>query len=467
MPRTQRIRDPIHDLIVFEQDDPLDQLAWELLETPEFQRLRGIKQLGVSEFVYPGATHSRFAHSVGVFCNARRLLKLIKREIAAKRVEGEFNEPRANIAVLAALLHDIGHGPFSHAFEVARKSIAEAKGIKKIQKHEGWSAEIIRNPNGSIFDILNRVAGRADAIADLLLAETPTDMYHAIVSSSFDADRLDYIQRDRYMSGIGLGVIDLTWLLDNVRVASIDVTPPSDEAAAPVYTHSFCLNYKGREAAEDFLLARYRLYTNVYLHKTTRGIEQVLTALFLAVNEKIAAGAVADIGLDPEHALVKFLSENGETLDNYLLMDDAVIWGAIDTLSRSKDKRISDLAVRLRTRRKPFALDIQTHFPEGAEGQRRARHRIEQQFKNKLGRDVFKDEVRLTVYGTVGADDEKAQKRLMIQLKGDKIKEITEFKDTAIAEDNLDRTFLRYYFLDESDFKAAIESMEDIAKGLR
>ena len=468
MSRTQRIRDPVHDLIVFEERDDLDQTAWELLGTPEFQRLRGIKQLGVSEFVYPGATHSRFAHSIGVFFNARRLLKLIRREIAAGRVEGEFDEARANIAVLAALLHDVGHGPFSHAFETARKAVAEGRGIKgPLKKHEAWSASIIENEDGNIFNILNRVPGRAKAIADLLLAETPTDMYHAIVSSSFDADRLDYIQRDRYMSGIGLGVIDLTWLLDNVRVASIDVTAPSNDAAVPVYTHSFCLGYKGREAAEDFLLARYRLYTNVYLHKTTRGMEQLLTALFRAVAEEVGKENYDALGMGMENPLAKFLSPKGETLPNYLQLDDAVVWGAIDALSRCKVPRISELALRLRTRQRPLALDIQTEFPESSENQRRARHRIEQQFRSKIGVSVFRDEARLTIYGTIGADDEKAQKRLMIQLRHKDLKEITEFKDTAIAANNLDRTFLRYYFLDESDFNAATDAMKDVGKGHR
>src|SRR5712691_9824932 len=105
--RTERIRDPVHDLIVFDEDDKLDQIGWSLIETPEFQRLRRIKQLGVTEFIYPGATHTRFLHSIGVFHNARILVTLISREIKLKRVKGKFNRSRAEIAVLAALLHDI------------------------------------------------------------------------------------------------------------------------------------------------------------------------------------------------------------------------------------------------------------------------------------------------------------------------------------------------------------------------
>jgi HD superfamily phosphohydrolase len=263
MPKTERIRDPIHEMIVFRAEEPLDMTAWSLIETPDVQRLRRIKQLGVSEFVYPSTTHTRFAHSIGVFNNARRLMSIIEREIDLGRVEGEFNPDRAKVAVLAALLHDIGHGPFSHAFEEARKSLAEERGDgkakAKIRKHEAFTADMIIDPKGEIGSILSDANVEPKEVAELIRAEAPADMYHAIVSSSFDADRLDYIQRDRYMSGVGTGAIDLEWLMDNVRVAEIDLSPPGEDGDA-IYRHSFCLLYKARDAAEDFLLARYRLY---------------------------------------------------------------------------------------------------------------------------------------------------------------------------------------------------------------
>ena len=109
---SKRVRDPVHGLIVFAADSAVDELAWRLLGTREMQRLRRIRQLGVSEFTFPGATHSRLSHSIGVFHCARQLVTIIKREIAS-----EFDQHQADIAVLAALLHDVGHGPFSHAFE--------------------------------------------------------------------------------------------------------------------------------------------------------------------------------------------------------------------------------------------------------------------------------------------------------------------------------------------------------------
>lgn len=464
MSKTERIRDPIHEMVVFRAEEPLDMIAWNLIETPDVQRLRRIKQLGVSEFVYPSTTHTRFAHSIGVFHNARRLLKIIEREIKLKRVEGEFNPDRAKVAVLAALLHDIGHGPFSHAFEEARKALAEEQGDgkakAKIRKHEFFTAQMIADPKGAIRSILTDAKVDADEVAELVQAETATDMYHAIVSSSFDADRLDYIERDRYMSGVGTGAIDLEWLMDNVRVAEIDVSP-ADEGNAAVYSHSFCLLYKARDAAEDFLLARYRLYTNVYFHKTTRGIEQLLSALFREI-ARLARIGTPVMGLSADNPILCFFAKDGETLDNYRLLDDVLVWGAIHSLALHGDGRIKDLAQRILRRERPACLDVQVEFPTDAERQRRLKHRLDQTFKNDMGATVFRDSAKLSLYGAIGADDSHAQKRLMIQLANRDLKEITDFSDATIAASDRERPFDRYYFLNDSDCVKAREAVEAI-----
>ncbi|MGX9429984.1 MULTISPECIES: HD domain-containing protein [Bradyrhizobium] len=198
---TKRIRDPIHGLIVFNLSDEIDRAAWELLDTPEFQRLRRVKQLGVSEFTFPGATHTRFAHCVGVFHVARRLMK-----VAISQIPVQQSTPhRMRVSLLAALLHDLGHGPFSHAFEEAEKS--RLRGTPGAYKsHEQWTAEIITNPAGQVRKILSKSFGAsmAEEVAELLKSE-PADLYAAVVSSSFDADRLDYLQRDKLMTGSGAG----------------------------------------------------------------------------------------------------------------------------------------------------------------------------------------------------------------------------------------------------------------------
>lgn len=465
-PKTERIRDPIHEMIVFRAEEPLDMTAWKLVETPDVQRLRRIKQLGVSEFVYPCTTHTQFAHSIGVFHNARRLLSIIKREIDLERVEGKFDPNRANVAVLAALLHDIGHGPFSHAFEEARKALAEERGDGKakarVRKHEFFTGEMIVDPKGAIAPILTEAGVNPKEVADLIQAETATDMYHAIVSSSFDADRLDYIERDRYMSGVGTGAIDLEWLMDNVRVAEIDVSP-ADEGETAIYSHSFCLLYKARDAAEDFLLARYRLYTNVYLHKTTRGMEQLLSALFREIARSAADGKSIK-GLASENPLLLFFGKDGETLDNYRLLDDVLVWGAIHSLALQGEGTCKDLARRILCRERPACLDVQVEFPVDGERQRRLKHRLDQTFKSEMSATVFSDSAKLSLYGAIGADDNYAQKRSMIQLANRDLKEITDFGDATIAASDRQRPFDRYYFLRDKDYERAREAV-DLIRG--
>jgi HD superfamily phosphohydrolase len=200
MPKLQRIRDPLHDLIEFGVSD-FESLMWRTLNAREFQRLRRIKQLGFCEMIYPGASHTRFAHSVGVFHTARQLSALLANRVA------EFKPDRANVAMAAALVHDIGHGPFSHAFEDALKGLDKGK-AKKQKRHELWTSEIIVGDT-ELGSILAEGGDqfRAD-VAELLANETPTDIYSAIVSSQFDADRLDYVRRDRMMSGAQHGGFD-------------------------------------------------------------------------------------------------------------------------------------------------------------------------------------------------------------------------------------------------------------------
>lgn len=376
--KTQRLRDPIHDLIVFDENSDVDRVAWRLLNEREFQRLRRVRQLGVSEFVYASATHTRFAHSVGVFHNARRLLQIIHREIDLHRVAGDYDEGRAKTCLMAALLHDIGHGPFSHAFEEARKSIAEHGGdsAAKIKKHEGFTADMIIAADSNIRDILAEIGVSADEVGELLRAENPIDMYHSIVSSSFDADRLDYLQRDRYMTGTGAGAIDIGWLMDNVRVAEIDVSPPEEGGNGEgIYIHGFCLSHKARDAAEDFLLSRYRLYSNVYFHKTTRGMEQLVSAFFRRIAEKLTEGrSVA--GLSEENVLCRFFSPGGDSLQNYRLLDDTVVLSAIQQVAWFGEDAESDIAKMFLSRTRPWCIDVQHEFPQQTEEQRKLKHQL-------------------------------------------------------------------------------------------
>ena len=448
--RTQRLRDSIHGLIVFEKNNDLDQLAWRLINTPEFQRLRRVKQLGVSEFVFPGAVHSRFAHSIGVFHVARGLVRIIDREATHAR---PFDCERAEVATISALLHDLGHGPFSHAFEGVQKSREVGK------RHEEWTAELIRNPDGSIRSLLEEYrAGTTEEVASLLAAEDPIDIYHAVVSSSFDADRLDYLRRDRLMTGTGAGAIDFDWLMEHVRVADIVIDAPDDDMQEDtIRVATFCLDLKALPAAEQFLLSRYTLHEQVYLHKTTRCIEAMIGELLrrIAKAAKDPNTASAETGLEESQVLLRFFAPGGETIENYLALDDSAITGSLEQMRRGGDPMVAELAARLHERRLYKTLDI-GRFGSDFGKQRQVARRIDKTFKEKITNgEVIKDEsASVGIYTPIGGDEDKMHKKLHI-LDARQPREITEVSKMVEALASK-RQFTRYYFADAADREIAI-----------
>jgi HD superfamily phosphohydrolase len=454
MPQPKRIRDPIHGLILFNREDEInpDDLAWNLIQQPEFQRLRRIKQLGISEFVYPGATHTRFAHSIGVYHNARRLMDVVRRSEG-----GRFDPKRARVVLSAALLHDLGHGPFSHAFEKARENLAHSRGIDAIESHEKLTAKLIMAGDGGIRHLLDGVDQTlAQDIAELIRADDPADIYHAVVSSSFDADRLDYLLRDRYMTGTGAGAIDCDWLIDNLATDHIRVGQDDD----PDHTiPTFSFKFKGREAAEDFLFARYRLYTQVYLHRVTRGFEQVITALVRRIGE-IGSDDPALIGLDIDHPLVRFLRPDGGALEDYRDLDDTVVWGAIERIRRGRDQMARDLAERLWLRKPLEVIDISTEFGDDPEKMACAHHRLADFVAQSLDKTVYKDEASYNLYTRTKGDTAKEHKKVRVRHPDSGVREITDFADTVIKDIlTTKRKMVRYYFLCQDEREAAERAM--------
>jgi HD domain len=196
--KKQRIRDPVHNLIEFRAEE-FENSLWRALETRPFQRLRRVKQLGFSDFVYPGAGHSRFAHSIGVFHTARQLMKVINDHLGQ-----HFELSKARVALAAALVHDLGHGPFSHAFE----DVGRRLGLK-MADHEHVSDLLIRQ--SEVSEALRPLgSGFANDVADLIKSSGPGNMYSAVVSSQFDADRLDYSSAEKIFSELLQRVIRLT-----------------------------------------------------------------------------------------------------------------------------------------------------------------------------------------------------------------------------------------------------------------
>lgn len=339
----QRIRDPLHNLIEFNPGE-FEHTMWKVIQTRPFQRLRRVKQLGLGELVYPGATHTRFAHSVGVFHTARILINRIKRLLG----EDEFRPNRAQRALAAALVHDVGHGPFSHAFEDVGKRLS-----LKMAKHEPVSDQIIRDSEITIaLDELGN--GFSADVAQIIGSRSPKDIYCAVVSSQFDADRLDYMQRDRLMCGTQHGAIDFDWLESNLEIGEVSFGVDDTRAGS---TTTFVLGPKAVYAAESYLLGLFQLYPTVYYHKATRGAEKIFSNLMVRVFTHAMNDSVAETGLPPNHPIIQF-GKNPTSIDAAQALDDFVFWGAIELMAGAEDTAISSLARRLRDRELFKSIEI-------------------------------------------------------------------------------------------------------------
>ena len=372
--KVQRVRDPVHNLIEFgatKATEELELILWDVIQTRPFQRLRRIKQLGFSELVFPGATHTRFAHSIGVFHTARLLLGAIERSMG--RAGSVYGANRAQYALAAALVHDVGHGMFSHAFEAVGKALK-----LPLAKHESVSDMLIRDSEitRALDDRLGN--GFANNVADLIAREQPRDVYDSVVTSQFDADRLDYMQRDRMMTGVHSGAVDVTWLLNNLEVAPIAVSVDDVQFRT---VETLVLGPKAYHVAESYVLALFHLYPNVYFHKATRGAEMVLRDLILRLFALHADGRIAASGLPANHPLVRFVLEPG-LLDRAQALDDTVLWGALPMIATAEDDtEIAWRARQLLDRKLLACFDIWDEAakmlaPEGREEPKKRSERI-------------------------------------------------------------------------------------------
>ena len=251
----------------------------------------------------------------------------------------------------AALVHDVGHGPFSHAFEAAGKK------FHRSQKHELWTVDIIRGDTkvGEALDGFK--SGFRDQVAQIIADKMPQDIYGSIVSSQFDADRLDYVRRDRFMAGVDHGEFDFSWLMANLEVDQIPLAIDDDQIGI---VPGLVLGRKAFQAAEAYVLGLFHLYFAVYFHKTTRSAEKMLTGLLLRVGELVQEGKAQDCGLSQHHPLLSFISSG--TVSDYLKLDDFVLWAAFREMLKAKDLVVGELARRL-LHRKPYkAIEISAHF---------------------------------------------------------------------------------------------------------
>lgn len=298
------MRDPIHGYIHVEY-----QVIWDCINAREFQRLRRIHQLGGTFEVYHTAEHSRFAHSLGVYEITRRMVN----EVSGLK---ELSEMDKVTVMVAALLHDLGHGPFSHAFE-AITPVA----------HEEYTRRVILE-NTQIHQILSGVSEDfPEKVASIINYTHPNDLLNQIVSGQLDADRMDYLLRDAYFTGTSYGNFDLERILRTMRVKNQKIV----------------MKESGIHSVEDYIMARYHMYWQVYYHPVTRSYEAILHALFQRMKDLAQTNPAV---LKDLKMFLPFL-KGEDTMQDHFRMDESAALYGFTLLSESEDAIARDLARRL------------------------------------------------------------------------------------------------------------------------
>lgn len=324
------LRDPVHGLVTFER--PEQAIIPALLAARELQRLRRIRQLGLTSLAYPGADHTRFSHALG----AAHVMGLFVERLRA--IHGDLpywqrlTSERARDALAAALLHDLGHGPFSHLFEQA---------LVGSPRHEAWTRRIILDPSTDVNRILREhdpaMPGR---VAELVDGRDALPYLAGAVSGTFDVDRCDYLLRDAHFTGVSYGRFDLDWLLRSFRFGE----PNSPNAAPPLAIDG----PKGLPAIESFILARLFMFQQVYFHKASRTSEWMMVRVLQRAHELLMAGVLL-----PQTPAAFAASARGDepTLGSYLAMDDSTLWTSLDAWRSGPDAYLAELCGRLVERR--------------------------------------------------------------------------------------------------------------------
>ncbi|MFE5324473.1 HD domain-containing protein [Paenibacillus sp. NPDC056579] len=303
-------KDPVHKYIYVQ-----DQTVWDLINTKEFQRLRRIRQLGTCFLTFHGAEHSRFSHSLGVYEVTRKIISQFERN----GYEDWPSDERL-LSLCAALLHDVGHGPFSHSIE---KTFGT--------NHEEWSCRIVLGDT-EVNRVLKQVSPSfPQKVAGVIAKTYNQEIVISLVSSQLDADRMDYLLRDAYFTGVNYGTFDLERILRVMR---------------PFQGH-IVVKESGMHAVEDYLMSRYQMYWQVYFHPVTRSAEVILHNIFQRAKQLYEENYAFSFMLQPLLSLFR----RTLTVEEYLLLDEAFMQTVLMQWSGEADPILSDLCSRFLNRR--------------------------------------------------------------------------------------------------------------------
>src|SRR5215212_3080945 len=338
-------RDPVHNIIRLQTDSDEGELMMRLIDAGEFQRLRRIKQLGLGLYTYQGAEHSRFTHSLGALHLMTRVLDRLG--------ETHSIDPDDRIAArAAALLHDVGHGSFSHVMEKVLNF-----------HHEHWTVQVILDQQSEIGELLRSHSTELPRkVASIIEGKFQPSALAELVSSQLDVDRMDYLLRDSLMTGAKYGIYDLEWIINALAI---------DEAADRIYVEA-----RGLYAVEEYLQARYYMFRQVYFHRTLRSAEAALRSIIRRALRMLDGGK--EVWHAPGTPFEKILRHEELTITEHLQIDDSDFVFHVKQWQSSSDAILSDLSRRFTGRRLFKAIDLDMPQAQQAEFLSSARAIVQQ-----------------------------------------------------------------------------------------
>jgi HD superfamily phosphohydrolase len=371
-----------------------------LIDAPEFQRLRRIKQLGLGFYTYQGAEHSRFTHSLGA-------LHLITRILDQLRDSFSIDADDRVAVRAAALLHDVGHAPFSHAMEKALNVHHEQITIRAVTSEE---TELNRT-------LATHSAELPAKIASIIEGTFKPSALAQLVSSQLDVDRMDYLLRDSLMTGVKYGLYDLEWIINALQI---------DEPNDRIYVSA-----RGIFAVEEYLQARYYMFRQVYFHRTLRSAEAVLRAALQRAFELTRSGA--EVWSAPDTPFRRVLQCEPLTVREYFEIDDSDVIFHLKRWRRASDSILSDLSQRFVARRLFKAIDLDMPEDERADFLDQARAIVE---RAGFASEYYFIEDRATdvpYYGYYTAEGEEPRKRIYVEdgYARPQIREISEISEAV------------------------------------
>jgi HD superfamily phosphohydrolase len=402
-------RDPVHNYIHIQH-----QLIIDLINTKEFQRLRRIKQLGTASFTFHGAEHSRFSHSLGVYENTRKICDIFVRRYSKEKYgKNGWDDNERLLALSAGLLHDIGHGAYSHTFEKIFHT-----------DHEQITIEMITSPTTQVNQVLSKMGKNfPEKVASVINKTYANSQVVQMISSQIDADRMDYLLRDAYYTGTQYGFFDLTRIYRVIRP----------------YENGIAILASGMHAVEDYIVSRHQMYMQVYFHPTSRGMEVILDHLLKRA--KVLYQTRSDYFRYSAYYLIPFLKGNWQ-LSDYLKLDDGVLNTYFHMWAEDHDEILSDLANRF-LNRQPLTSVLMTN--DDMEAMKKMHTLVEKVGFHPEYYTALNDSWDLP-YDFYRPEQEKKRRQIEIMLEDGELKELSTLSPLVRSLTGENFGDLRFYF---------------------